>query len=647
MKRFLYKTDSGDFGSPLYSVLENTEELSSKLDEFAEYPCIAFDTETTGLSFIENEVTMVILFNGVDTLVLDTRKFTKFDWNLLYAFFQKLEGIVVMHNAKFDLKMITASISRGLGKEIDIVIPHTNVYDTMLVERVLHNGKKMKYSLKELAQRYLHKTLDKDITKEFLHIGKRPFQERHIDYGSSDVELLLHIKELQERQFMDEEIENTVILENSMVGIYAAIEYEGIRVDKDYWRALANKKKEEVVQFLDKLDQMLYERKEEFPKYVPNSTQLDMFSTDTRKVNINWNSTQQVTEVFNALVSDSITNVSQRTLSKFSGHEMVSTYVKYKKLQKLLSSYADGLIEKLDDQDRVHTSFSQILNTGRISSANPNMQQIPATNEYRNAFIPNYDDWVFVSADFSSQELCIIATASQDPVWLEALKKGQDLHGVCAELIFKDKWKQAYEPGCPYVERDKSKCESCSGHVKLRDAVKAINFGLAYGMTEHKLSDQLDISIEEAEEMILQFFLTFPKIREYLEEKGQFAVKNGYITTFPPFNRRRYFPEWKGNTTHFYDLGKIARAGKNTPIQGTGADMTKLAMYYIYNYVIENGLPVKMVMTVHDQIDTICPRDYAEEWGSILKRLMEEAATEILENDLLKASVTISERWQK
>ena len=170
-------------------------------------------------------------------------------------------------------------------------------------------------------------------------------------------------------------------------------------------------------------------------------------------------------------------------------------------------------------------------------------------------------------------------------------------------------------------------------------------------MGPNKLADTLNISVDEAKKLIKTYFATFPAIHGFLDKLGNFGKKFGYIKTFPPYNRRRWFTNWYPriwkHRSSTMELGSIERASKNTPIQGASADMIKRALILMRNYINTSDLPVKLVMTVHDQIDTICRSDYANTWSQDMKGLMEMAALEIVTNGLLKAEVTISDYWTK
>ena len=186
---------------------------------------------------------------------------------------------------------------------------------------------------------------------------------------------------------------------------------------------------------------------------------------------------------------------------------------------------------------------------------------------------------------------------------------------------------------------------NCPAHKKLRTNVKSINFGLAYGMGPNKLADTLLITERAAEKLIKDYFKAFPSIENFLRNLGLYGLQTGHIKTFAPYRRRRWFPEWKGYNTSQKDKGKIERASKNTPIQGSGADMCKSALVMVRDHIHHNKLPVKIVMTVHDQIDTIVHKDYADTWKYTLQDIMGASTLDIIPSGLLKADTNVSETW--
>lgn len=382
---------------------------------------------------------------------------------------------------------------------------------------------------------------------------------------------------------------------------------------------------------------------------------------------INWNSRDQVLPLFR-IIDPGLEGLSKDALGNFP-HAISDDLQEYKNTLKLTTAFGEKFINEYVERDgRVRSEFNQIVNTGRVSSRRPNMQQIPAKeevgNRYRNCFIPPDENWLIVDSDYASQELVMIAFISGDPVWLSALKRGEDLHSVCAELVFKQEWKYATEEGCAYYAKKEDgtmlhqKCK-CKGHKSLRSDVKTINFGLAYGMSEFKLARTKQCPVPEAKALIAEYFRTFPKIKKVLDYFGGYAVAKGYIQTLPPFKRKRWFPKWhmrKRNIVphlrgikHDKILGEIERAGKNTPIQGGAADITKLSLCLIRWYIEDNNLRdrVRLWMQVHDQNTTIARRDYAEEWKPKLTELMREAGRVVVTNGLLDAETNITERWSK
>lgn len=594
---------------------------------------LGVDTETEGFDFTCKKMIMFQIGDMDKQFVIDTRTESI---EPLKEILESKQITKIFHNAKFDYKFI----KRWAG------INTKNIYDTYLGEKVLHCGKDNHgYSLKKCCERYLGVHLDKEERNQFINLQARPFTSNQITYGAKDVEYLIQIWDKQVRLLDEAELLQVSDLENEAVIVFSEIEYEGLNLNRGEWEQLALKNKELANNLVKELDEIV--RSNPKLKYYHQPIQQDLFLPieEVRSTNINWDSPAQTLKVFQILFPK-LEDVNSKNLYKHRKHTLINKYIEYKGLSKLASAYGDEFTKFLSCDGKIHTNFQQILNTGRTSSSNPNMQQIPADNRYRNCFYPP-DGWVFVSSDYSSQELNVIAYGSKDPVFLNALRNNQDLHSVCAELVFQDKWREAAEIGCAYTYY-KQKCD-CPGHKRLRTQVKGINFGLAYGMGPMKLSDVLDIPLKEASELIEKYFEAFPAIQKFLTTLGNFGKRHGYTRTAKPFKRKRFFPNWDAEATSMKDLSEIERASKNTPIQGSSADMTKLALVKIHNYILDNQLTdtVKIVMTVHDQIDTICKQHYAEEWKVKLTELMEEAADTIVTNKLLKAETEISERWKK
>ena len=597
---------------------------------------LSVDTETEGMDFTCKKMIMFQIGDGTNQYVIDTRSESI---EPLRSILESKKIIKILHNAKFDYKFIKKWANIELA----------GIYDTFLVERILHCGKRgPKYGLKDLVLNYLGKELDKEPRNKFVNLQGAPYTDVQIQYGAKDVEYLIQLRELQLPQIAEKKLEQVVDLECKAVLAFADIEYNGLEIDREAWLNLDKRNADKAKEYFDDLDNAVIQDPR-LQRFVLVYIQGDLFTDqkELRKVGVNWDSPKQVLEVFKELIPN-LENVNGKELYKHRNYGLVSKYVRYKEYMKLCTSYGKPFFKYLKGDGMVHTNFHQILDTGRVSSSHPNMQQIPADNSFRNCFIAP-EGWSFVSSDYTSQELNVIAFGSKDPVWIQALEDGQDLHSVCAELVYKQKWSEAAEDDCAYV-RGKVKCE-CPQHQTLRNNVKAINFGLAYGMGPHKLADTLQISKDQATKLIEEYFKAFPSIKGFLERLGNFGKQYGYIKTFPPFNRKRWFSTWYpkiwNNKSSMMEIGSIERASKNTPIQGASADMTKLALIYIHEYIKENNIPVKMVMTVHDQIDTICNNSYTKTWKKKMTELMEKAAKVVVTNGLLKADTNISKTWSK
>ena len=600
---------------------------------------LAIDTETTGLDFIDDKILLFQIGDSDAQFVIDctTISLTPLIPLLLDVNIQK-----VFHNVKFDYKFIRQALD----------IQMENVYDTMLAEAILHCGKKnFSKSLAATAERHLGLQLSKAEQNSFVGLTNTHFTVSQLEYAAKDIEILIDIKESQAKQLAQHGLERLCKLENYASLAFADIEFNGIGIDKDTWLDVAVSVGEELKVLEEELYQMILSD-DLFADFIPKNYTLSLFDTEegsrisTLKSSFSFSSPKQVLSLFNK-IDPALDSVNGKLLATIkSKHDIIGKYISFKEKEKLYNAYGPSFLEKyLKSDGKVHTSFNQILDTGRVSSRDPNMQQIPADNKYRNAFVAD-DGYVFASSDFSSQELCIIATGSQDPVWIQALETGQDLHSVCAELVFDTRWSDAAESNCKFYSQNKAKC-SCPKHGKLRTQVKSINFGLAYGMSAHKLSDTLQISLPEAEELIEKYFTAFPRIKNFLTKLGNYGTSNGHIRTFKPYRRIRWFPKWEPYMRDMVEFGSIERASKNTPIQGTGADMTKEALVIMRKFILMNKLPVKIVMTVHDQIDTIVHADYADQWKRDMKALMERAALTTIPNGLLKSDTNLSLTWEK
>ena len=282
-------------------------------------------------------------------------------------------------------------------------------------------------------------------------------------------------------------------------------------------------------------------------------------------------------------VKDNKYSTSKEILDKIiDSHPIISKILEYRTLSKLYTNYAVGLKNEIRKDGRIHTIFTQTLTrTGRLSSISPNLQNIPARDEYskliRKAFIPD-EDSVILSSDYSQVELRIFAAMAKASNLIEAFKKGIDIHTQTASDIYHVK----------LDEVDKN----------MRRTAKAVNFGIIYGISSFGLSEDLGVDIKTAKGFIDNYLETYPGIREYMEEEKQEAYKNGYVKTL--MNRTRVIDELKSKNYKVRSMGE--RIALNTPIQGSSADILKKAMIEIYDKFKELGLKSKMLIQVHDEL---------------------------------------------
>jgi DNA polymerase-1 len=289
------------------------------------------------------------------------------------------------------------------------------------------------------------------------------------------------------------------------------------------------------------------------------------------------------------------------------GHHLPVLLMEYREIAKLESTYIDALPGYVHPvTGRVHTSFSQtVAATGRLSSSEPNLQNIPIRRELgrdiRRGFIPR-TGWTLLAADYSQIELRLLAHLSGDPAFVAAFRSGDDIHRQTAALIFEVPVEQVTK--------------------EMRARAKTINFATIYGQGPHALSQQLKIAHAEAKEFIERYFQRFSKVREYLDSMVEFARQHGYVQTI--FNRRRYIPELRDRNFNIRAFGE--RTAQNSPIQGSAADVIKVAMINIHHALVERRLRGQMLLQVHDELVFELPPEELDAMRELVKHEMEHAA---------------------
>ena len=293
-------------------------------------------------------------------------------------------------------------------------------------------------------------------------------------------------------------------------------------------------------------------------------------------------------------------------LSKY--HPIIDDILEYRQMSKLKGTYVDGLLKCVDESGRIHTEFKQTgTATGRLSSTNPNLQNIPirteAGRQFRKYFVPKDADHVLIDADYSQIELRVLAHIASDEHMIDAFVSGQDIHTSTSCRVFG-------------VSPDEVT-------VEMRKRAKAINFGILYGMGEFSLADDLKIPRYMAKEYIENYLNSYPCIEKYLDDVVKEAKDQGYVTTM--FGRRRYIPELTSPNKNIRNFGE--RVAKNSPIQGSSADIIKIAMINTDKKLKESGLGAKLLLQVHDELLIECPRACADKILALLKGEMESAVS--------------------
>ena len=487
-------------------------------------------------------------------------------------------------NIKYDILVMRRYGVKVAGALWDTMIAH------YLLNPELHHG--MDY----LAETYLHYHT-KPIEELIGPKGKGQLSMRQValpviaEYAAEDADITLRLKHYFAPKLEQEELLPLFRdIEMPLVYVLADMEATGVTLDTEALRQSS----EVLTAQLSEIEQEIYEMAD---------------------MTFNINSTRQVGEVlFDRLklnekakkTKTGYYSTSEDVLEKLRGkHPIVDRLLAYRGLKKLLSTYIDALPALIHaETGKIHTSFNQAVTaTGRLSSTNPNLQNIPVRDELgreiRKAFIPDNDDCLFFSADYSQIELRIMAHLSGDPHMIEAFRSGADIHAATAAKIY----------GVP-IEAVTS---------DMRRKAKTANFGIIYGISVFGLAERLGISRSESKELIDGYFKTYPRIREYMDESIEVARKQGYVETI--FKRKRFLPDIHSHNAVV--RGYAERNAINAPIQGSAADVIKLAMVRIFQRFEDEGLRSKMILQVHDELNFNVYRNEAERVKQIVLEEME------------------------
>lgn len=550
-----------------YQLIDTEDKIDDFLQNILTKEIFSLDTETTGtdpiraelvgmsFSFKENQAFYVPVPANRDEAQKIVNKFK--------PVFENEKTVKVGQNIKYDMLVLSNYGVEIRGRMFDTMIAH------YVLQPELHHG--MDY-LAEVYLKYETIKIEELIGPK----GKNQKNMRDLPpsavykYACEDADVTLKLKHILEKELKEQGVETLFEeIEMPLVPVLAYMERNGVRIDT---AAL----KETSLHFTARMQQIEKEVHElagmEFNIASPKQVGEVLF--DRLKIVEKAKKTKSGQYVTSEDVLESLRGK----------HEIVGKILEHRGLKKLLSTYIDALPQLINPQTgHIHTSFNQTVTaTGRLSSSNPNLQNIPVRNEdgkeIRKAFIPE-DGCEFFSADYSQIELRIMAHLSQDPHMIEAFQKGQDIHAATAAKI--------YKTDLEHVSREQ------------RSKAKTANFGIIYGISTFGLAERLNVERREAKELIDGYFANYPHVKEYMDESIRVAREKGYIETI--FKRKRYLPDI--NSRNAVVRGYAERNAINAPIQGSAADIIKVAMIRIYRRFREEGIQSKMILQVHDELN--------------------------------------------
>ena len=550
-----------------YQLVDSPKSQMLLLEYLLQQKVVCFDTETTSLNALEASLVGIAFSwsagKGYYLALPEDRSEALRILELFRTFFNHPDIEKVGHNLKYDLKVLSHYGMTVKGP----------LFDTMIAHYLINPD--MRHNMDILAETYLNYS-PQSITELIGKKGKGQGSmkevplEQQTEYAVEDADITLQLKTHFEKELATA---HTLTLfkdvELPLVSVLTAMECEGIHINVPFLNELS----QALSQDIQVLEKTIYEQAgETFNLASPKQLGPILFDKlklvdKPKKTKTGQYSTAE--EVLSYLAKD---------------HQIVSDILDWRSLQKLLNTYVDVLPKEINpNTGRVHTVYSQaVAATGRLSSNNPNLQNIPIRTErgrqIRKAFIPRDDNHVLMAADYSQIELRIIAALSQDEGMVEAFKNNEDIHTSTAAKVFN-------------VVKDAVTREQ-------RSNAKTVNFGIIYGVSAFGLSRQTDLNRTEAKELIDTYYATYPRLRSYIGEQVDFARENGYVETI--LKRRRYLKDI--NSRNAVVRGMAERNAVNAPIQGSAADIIKLAMIRIHKRLVEEKWKSKMLLQVHDEL---------------------------------------------
>ena len=573
-----------------YQCVQTELERELLLQTMQRQKSVCFDTETTGLDAVSASLIGIAFswqaHTGYYVPIPDDTDARKAILDSLIPFFEDEAIEKVGQNLKYDLKVMQQEGISVKGK----------LFDTMLAHYIINPD--MRHNMDVLAETYLGYH-PKPITDLIGKKGKNQVSMRDVpidqqtEYAAEDADITWQLKEHFEKELGKNE-QRTLLdkVELPLVRVLAAMELAGICIDLPYLNDMSNVLQQEATV----LEQRIFEKAgETFNLASPKQLGPVLFDKlklveKPKKTKTGQYSTAE--EVLSTLSKD---------------HPIVSDILEWRSVQKLNNTYVTALPDDINEKtNRIHTVYNQaVAATGRLSSNHPNLQNIPIRTprgrQVRKAFIAKDDEHVLMAADYSQIELRIIASLSEDPSMLAAFKNNEDIHAATAAKVF----------GIPLAEVNREQ----------RNQAKTVNFGIIYGVSAFGLSNQTTLSRKESKALIDAYYENYPKLKAYIAQQVDFAREHGYVATV--LGRRRYLKDI--NSRNAIVRGAAERNAINAPIQGSAADIIKLAMLTIYDKMQQQHFKAQMLLQVHDELVFECPKSELNALKQLVKTEMEAA----------------------
>lgn len=573
----------------VYQFIDSPKAQRLLVQNLMQQKAVCFDTETTSLDELEAEL-IGLSFSYKKGLAYyipfgKNRGETLATLDIFKPFFEKEEVLKIAHHLKYDYKIL-----KNYGIEIK-----GNLFCTMIAHYLLNPDGR--HGMDYLSEMYLdYKPIE--ITSLIGKKGKNQKTLREVNlqeqtnYAAEDADVTFQLYQIFEPQLKKENLENLFYeIEIPLMKVLAKMELEGIALNTD-WLSQESKDLENDLKALEK--QIFAISEEEFNLNSPKQLGVILFD----KLQLDTKAKKTKTGQY---------STSEAVLQKLKHkHEIIQHILQYRTYQKLKSTYVDALPEQISKIDeRVHTHFSQTTAaTGRLSSLNPNLQNIPIRTErgqqIRGAFVAK-ENCKLIAADYSQIELRLIAEISGEENMIKAFQNGEDIHASTASKLFK----------IPLNEVTKTQ----------RNQAKNVNFGIIYGQSAFALAEQTGLSRKEAKALIDSYYENYPTLKEFMANQVQKARDLGYVETI--FGRKRHLKDIHSN--NFVVKGHAERNAVNAPIQGSAADVIKIAMIHIDQVLAERNLATKMLLQVHDELIFEVPIDELYEVSEIIKTKMESA----------------------